>query len=217
MIALDILSDPICPWCWIGKRQLDQALAQRPRHRFAIRWRPFQLNPNMPEGGMDRREYLEAKFGGQARAAQVYAAIEDAAAAAGAPVDFGRIARTPNTVDAHRVIRWAGALDLQHVAAEELFVRYFELGEDIGDPVVLRAAAGRVGMDPELVDRLLAGGADREEVRAEDAAARKLGVQGVPTFVIAGRRVMTGAQPEEAWIRMVDELAAAGASSPAHA
>ena len=108
MIPLDILSDPICPWCYIGKANLDRALAARPGHPLTIQWHPFQLNPDMPAGGMDRRAYLEAKFGGREAAVQVYGRIADAAEAAGLSIDFAGISRTPNTIDAHRLIHWAG-------------------------------------------------------------------------------------------------------------
>ena len=108
MVKLDILSDPICPWCYIGKANLDRALSQRPDHELAIEWHPFQLNPDMPDEGMDRRTYLETKFGGKERAVTVYAQIEQAAKDAGLDVDFGAIKRTPNTINAHRLIHWAG-------------------------------------------------------------------------------------------------------------
>ena len=108
MVKLDILSDPICPWCYIGKANLDRALSQRPDHELAIEWHPFQLNPDMPDEGMDRRTYLETKFGGKERAVTVYAQIEQAAKVAGLDVDFGAIKRTPNTINAHRLIHWAG-------------------------------------------------------------------------------------------------------------
>ena len=108
MVKLDILSDPICPWCLIGKTQLDRALEAAPDHPFEIEWHPFQLNPDMPAGGMDRREYLETKFGGRDQAVAVYARIAEAAEAAGIEIDFARISRTPNTLDAHRMIHWAG-------------------------------------------------------------------------------------------------------------
>jgi len=132
MIKLDILSDPICPWCYIGKAHLDRALSARPDHRFAIEWHPFQLNPEMPETGMDRREYLETKFGGRAQAVKVYGQIEDAANAAGLKIDFAAIKRTPNTIDAHRLIHWAGLEGRQTAAVSRLFKAYFEDGRDIG-------------------------------------------------------------------------------------
>lgn len=208
MTRLDILSDPICPWCYIGKASLDRAL-ETAGNPFDLRWRPFQLNPDMPPEGMDRRAYLEAKFGGPDGAARTYARIAQAAADAGLDLDFARIARTPNTLDAHRLIEWARAEGCQTRVVAELFRRYFRAGEDISAPDTLADAAAAAGMDPGVVRRLLAGDNDRERVREEDAAARAMGVSGVPTFILGGRYVVTGAQPPELWTRLIGELAAA--------
>lgn len=204
--TLDIISDPICPWCYIGKVKLDRALEQRPEHPFLIRWRPFQLNPDMPKEGMDRRAYLERKFGGPDGATRVYGQIEDAARAAGLDVDFSKMARTPNTIDAHRLLRWAGIEGRQSLVANQLFHRYFKNGEDIGDTAVLLDIADTVGMDRDVTARLLAGDADLEETRAEDDQARAMGVTGVPTFLIGGKYVVTGAQETDLWLRIIDEL-----------
>jgi predicted DsbA family dithiol-disulfide isomerase len=163
-----------------------------------------------PEGA-DRRAYLEVKFGGPDRARQIYARIEAAAAEAGLDLHFDLIRRTPNTLDAHRLIRWAGAVGVQTPLVGQLFRRYFREGEDISDPDVLAAAATAAGMDEPLVLRLLASDADVEEVRAEDAAFREMGVTGVPTFILGNRYVITGAQPPEVWTRIVAELEAATA------
>ncbi len=206
--TLDIISDPVCPWCHIGKAKLDAALTQRPDHPFEIRWQPFQLNPDMPPEGMDRRAYLEDKFGGADGAAQVCDRIAEAAAEAGLTIDFARIARTPNTLDAHRLIRWAGIEGRQTAVVSRLFERYFQQGEDIGDHAVLVDVAQGTGMDADATRRLLAGPADRAEVAAEDARAREMGVQGVPTFVVGGKYVVTGAQDADLWLRVIDELAA---------
>jgi predicted DsbA family dithiol-disulfide isomerase len=207
MITLDIISDPICPWCYIGKANLDRALEARPDHPLTIQWHPFQLNPDMPEGGMDRRTYLEAKFGGRDNAVAVYARIEEAALAAGLAIDFGRIKRTPNTLDAHRLIRWAGLEGRQTAAVSRLFKAYFVDGEDIGDHEVLLAIATGIGMDREMTGRLLAGDADLADIRARDEHARSRGVTGVPTFLLANRHVLPGAQPTELWLQVIDDLA----------
>jgi len=214
MTRLDIISDPVCPWCYIGAAHLGRALAARAPHPFAICWRPYFLNPEMPEEGMDRQSYLEAKFGGKDNAAEVYARIEAAAADAGLAVDFSRVARTPNTTDAHRVIRWAAAEDAQTRVAMELFRRYFETGADLADPDVLADAAAAAGLDRAAIARLLAGGTDRDAVRAEAAAAAEMGVTGVPTFILGGRYAVVGAQPPEVWTRVIDELAAAADGAP---
>ena len=206
MIKLDILSDPICPWCYIGKAHLDRALSARPDHRFSIEWHPFQLNPDMPEGGMDRREYLETKFGGRARAVQVYGQIEDAAIAAGLKINFSGIKRTPNTIDAHRLIHWAGLEGRQTAAVSRLFKAYFEEGQDIGDHGILVEIADGIGLDKALTERLLSSEADLEDVRTRDAHARARGVTGVPTFVIANQHVLPGSQQSELWLQVIDEL-----------
>lgn len=213
MTRLDIISDPVCPWCYIGKANLDRALAATPGTPFEIRWRPYQLNPDMPPGGMDRKAYLDAKFGGAGNAARIYGRIEAAAAEAGLDVDFGRIGRSPNTLDAHRLIHWAEAYGVQTAVVDALFRRYFAMGEDISDPAVLRAAAEAAGMDGNAVARLLASDADRAEVQAAAEEGRAMGVTGVPTFVLGAKYVLTGAQPAETWMRVIEELRAAAEAS----
>lgn len=208
MVKLDILSDPICPWCYIGKAHLDRALEAHPDHPFAIEWHPFQLNPDMPPEGMDRRAYLEAKFGGPEGAAQVYGRIADAAKAAGLSIDFDAIQRTPSTLDAHRLIHWAGLEGRQTAVVTRLFKAYFEAGQDIGDRNVLLDIAEGVGLDRAMIERLLDSDADREDIRARDAHARARGVTGVPTFVVANAHVLPGAQPPELWEQVLTELAA---------
>ncbi|MDX1782376.1 MAG: DsbA family oxidoreductase [Thalassovita sp.] len=206
MIKLDILSDPICPWCLIGKTNLDRALEAHPDHPFEIEWHPFQLNPDMPAGGMDRREYLETKFGGRDQAVAVYARIAEAAEAAGVAIDFEGIRRTPNTLDAHRMIHWAGLEGRQTAMVSALFRAYFQEGKDIGATDVLLDLAETVGLDRAMIARLLESDADAEEIRARDAHARARGVTGVPTFVVANQHVVPGAQPPELWAKVIEEL-----------
>lgn len=213
MIRLDILSDPVCPWCYIGKAQLDRALEARPDHPFAIEWHPFQLNPDMPRDGMDRRAYLEAKFGGRAAAVSVYARIAEAAGAAGVDIAFDRIDRTPNTLDAHRLIHWAGLEGRQTAAVSALFRAYFGEGRDIGDRETLLDIAAQIGLDRAMIGRLLDSGADADDIRAREAHARQRGVSGVPTFVVAQRHVVPGAQPPEFWLQVIDELREIAAST----
>ncbi|MDD9715610.1 DsbA family oxidoreductase [Dinoroseobacter sp. PD6] len=206
MIKLDILSDPICPWCYIGKMALDQALGNAPDHPFTIEWHPFQLNPDMPPEGMDRTAYLQAKFGGPEGAREVYGRIEDTAKSAGLPVDFRAIQRTPNTLDAHRLIHWAGVEGRQIAVVSKLFEGYFTQGRDIGDREVLVEIAQAAEMDGEMVRRLLASDADADDILARDAHARERGVTGVPTFVVANQHVLSGAQPPELWEKVIAEL-----------
>jgi predicted DsbA family dithiol-disulfide isomerase len=207
MIKLDILSDPICPWCYIGKSWLDRALAKHPDHPFAVEWHPFQLNPDMPREGMDRRAYLEAKFGGKDRAAEVYAKIAAAAESAGLEIDWSTITRTPNTLDAHRLIHWAGIEGRQTPVVSFLFQAYFREGRDIGDPAELLSVADKAGMDVEMTRTLLEGDADLDEIRSRDAHARGRGVTGVPTFVVANTHVVPGAQRPELWEKVIADLA----------
>lgn len=205
MITLDIISDPICPWCYIGKTHFDLAVEKKGVQPFDISWRPFQLNPDMPEGGMDRRSYLEKKFGPE-RAVSFYKQIEDTAKAAGLDVRFDLIERTPNTFDAHRLIRWARANGTQTPLVSQLFVRYFERGEDIGDRELLLEVAVSNGMEREVVKKLFESDADSETLRKEEQMAREIGVNGVPTFIVAGKHVVNGAQPPELWENVLDEL-----------
>ncbi|WP_412174953.1 DsbA family oxidoreductase [Albidovulum sediminicola] len=206
MIKLDILSDPVCPWCYIGKAKLDRALEARPDHPFEIEWHPFQLNPEMPRGGMDRRTYLEWKFGGKDGAVQAHVPIMQHAAKAGVELNLDQITRSPNTLDAHRLIHWAGLEGRQTAMVSALFRAYFRDGRDIGDTEVLADVAACVGLDRAMIARLLAGDGDREEIAARDAHARERGVSAVPTFVIANTYVLSGAQPAETWIKIIDEI-----------
>ncbi|WP_397542892.1 DsbA family protein [Roseovarius salis] len=206
MVKLDIISDPICPWCYIGKTLLDQALAHRPLHPFTFEWHPFQLNPEMPSGGMDRKEYLEAKFGGREEAAKAYAPVLERAAEAGLEIDFSAIERTPNTLDAHRLIHWAGIEDRQMPVAMALFRAYFHDARDIGDPEVLCDIADSVGMDAAVVMKLLKSDADAEDIRKRDAQFREMGITGVPTFIVAGKHAVPGCQPPDLWIKVIDEI-----------
>lgn len=208
MIKLDILSDPICPWCYIGKANLDRALEARPDHPFEIEWHPFQLNPDMPREGMDRQAYLDAKFGGRAQADEVYGRIGEAGQAAGLTMRLSEIARTPNTIDAHRLIHWAGLEGRQTAAVSRLFKAYFDDLQDIGDRGVLLEIAQGIGLDAAMMERLFASDADADDIRARDAHARERGVTGVPTFVIANQHVAPGAQPTELWTQVLDELIA---------
>lgn len=207
MIRLDILSDPICPWCYIGKARLDRALEARPEHPFLIEWHPFQLNPEMPPEGMDRAAYLEAKFGGREGAVRVYTQIAEHAEQAGVEINFDKIRRTPNTLDAHRLIHWAGLEGRQTTVVSALFRAYFREGRDIGDAGTLADIAAEAGLDRAMVAHLLATDADRDDIIARDRHARERGVTAVPTFIIGNRHVVQGAQPSQLWLDVIDELA----------
>ena len=205
-LKLDILSDPICPWCYIGKTHLDAALTDIPDHPFAIEWHPFQLNPEMPPEGMDRRAYLEGKFGGKDGAVKAYAPVVDAATAAGLSIDFDAMQRTPNTLDAHRLIHWAGIEHKQNAVVDALFKAYFVEGRDIGDAETLADIADSCGMDASVVLRLISSDADRRDIMARDGHSREMGVTSVPTFIVANKHAVPGAQPPTLWKRVITEL-----------
>ncbi|WP_208354130.1 DsbA family oxidoreductase [Pseudaestuariivita rosea] len=206
MVKLDILSDPICPWCYIGKTQLFQALEAQPDHPFTIEWHPFQLNPDMPAEGMDRRTYLERKFGGQDGAVKAYAPVAQAAEAVGLNLDLGGIQKTPNTLDAHRLIHWAGIEGRQTPVVHTLFKAYFEEGRDIGNAEVLADIADSHGMDAAVVQKLLASDSDTQDIRDRDAHSREMGVNSVPTFIVANQHAVPGAQSAELWGKVIAEI-----------
>ena len=206
MAKIDIISDPICPWCYIGKTRLDRALELNPTHNFIIEWHPFQLNPTMPKDGMDRREYLEAKFGGQKEAIEVYRNIDKTATETGLSLNFGGIKRTPNTIDAHRLIHWAGVEGRQNSIIDRLFKAYFQEGRDISEHSVLTRIASAAGMDQDVVRSLLKSDADKEDIKARDTDARKRGIQGVPAFVVANEYVIQGAQTIDIWDNIIKEI-----------
>ena len=206
-----IVSDTICPWCYIGKRRFERAQAGRPAD-LAIEWRPFQLNPDMPADGVDRQRYMVAKFGSEQRVAEIFGAIEQAGESEGIQFAFDRMARTPNTVDSHRLIEYAGQRGAQDQVVEALFRRYFEQGEDIGDRAVLEAAGVDGGLDDGTVRSFLAGTDGAEHVRRESEAASRMGISGVPCFIFEGRYAVSGAQPPDVFER-VFELAAVAENS----
>jgi predicted DsbA family dithiol-disulfide isomerase len=208
MIRLDIYSDPVCPWCFLGKANLDRAMAENADHPFAIQWHPFQLNPDMPREGVDKRAWLEAKFGGKQRLDAAHDRLREMARKLDITLDPDRPARIPNTLDAHRLIHWAGIEGRQQAVVSALFAAYWLEGRDIGDPDVLVAIAADCGMDGAAVGRLLASDADAGDIQARDADARRKGVNAVPTFLIAQQYVVSGAQPPELWGDVIKDLAA---------
>ena len=208
-VKLDILSDPICPWCYIGKTYLDRALAEKPDHPFLIEWHPFQLNPDMPAEGMDRRAYLEGKFGGKEGAVRAYAPVVEHAEAAGLQINFEAMKRTPNTIDAHRLIHWAGIEGRQIAAVSALFEAYFVEARDIGDAEVLADISDGIGLDAALISKLLKSDADIADIKARDAHSREMGVNSVPTFIVASKHAVPGAQPPDLWLKVIEEFSAA--------
>lgn len=202
-MIVDIFSDTICPWCLIGKRRLERALAARPDIRPILRWHAFQLNPWMPPEGMERAAYLAAKFGAK-DASSVYENIRRVGETEGIAFRFDRILRTPNTLMSHRLIRRAQDSGRQDGVVDGLFAAYFTEGRDIGDAEVLADIAGAAGLDRDETRAWLDTDGDREAVAAEDAKARRMGVQGVPLFILAGRYVVSGAQEPEYFLPVFD-------------
>lgn len=200
-MIIDIVSDAICPWCYIGKRRLERALAMAPQPDLQIGWRPFQLNPDMPAEGMARRDYLRAKFGDQA-GGKTYDALIAAGKGEGIPFRFDRIQRTPNTILAHRLIRYALRENRQDQVVEALFRAYFIDGQDIGVVENLVAVTEALGMDADRVRSYLESDQDLAEIRAEDAFARQIGIQGVPCFIIDRKFAISGAQPPESFLEI---------------
>ncbi len=200
-LTIDVVSDVMCPWCYIGKRRLEAALDDiRSEMDVEVRWRPYQLDPTLPKEGKDRQQYLEDKFGGAAGADQAYAAIRAAGVEEEIPFAFDKIKVSANTLDAHRLIRWAGSLGLttQQQVVDLLFKAYFEDGKNIGNDAVLLEAAEQAGLEMPVIERLLAGDADRDTVSAEIDQARQMGVTGVPCFIIDMQYAVMGAQSAEA-------------------
>jgi predicted DsbA family dithiol-disulfide isomerase len=196
-LTIDVVSDVVCPWCYLGEKRLEAALAEEPQP-VALRWRPYQLDPTIPPGGLDRADYMERKFGKSGRLQSVHDNLTRLGAEFGIPFAFDKIKRSPNTLDAHRLIRWAASAGSQGTIVDRLFKAYFVEGRDIGDRAVLIDIARECGLDADLVEKLLADGADADLVRQEIEQAQAMGVSGVPFFIFAGRLGVPGAQEPSA-------------------
>ncbi len=202
-MQIHIVADMICPWCYIGKRQFEQALAERPDLAPTVRWLPFQLNPDMPPEGMDRVDYLTSRFGAEA-VKKMDEQMTALANSLGLEMHFERIRKVPNTISAHALARWADEEGLQHQMIEALFEANFVRGEDIGDPDVLCDIAARVGMDADLVRERLDKAVDRDTIAQEDQMIRGMGVNGVPCTIIDRKFVVSGAQGVEGFGQALD-------------
>ncbi len=201
---VQVVFDAACPWCFIGKRRLERALEERPEIRPHRSWRPFLLNPDMPRQGMDRRVYVERKFGGPQRARRMLEAAESAGRMVGINFRFDLIRRTPNTIDAHRLVRLSRDPVQQDTLIEALFQAYFMEGRDIGDVDVLADVGADQGMDPARVRDHLATEMDVQAIHAENSRAHAMGMTGVPGFVFNGMYAIAGAQEPAIFLRMVD-------------
>jgi predicted DsbA family dithiol-disulfide isomerase len=206
MMRIDIYSDIVCPWCFVGKRRLEQALGQlNDIEQAQIIWRPFQLNPTMPEKGMDRTTYLKAKFG----SLEAFGRMEEQLLAAGEdeqiPFAFEKIKRTPNTFAAHRLVWYAAQQGKQDQVVEALFCAYFLEGKNIGDVKTLVRVAGEAGLDRTETEHFLASDNGTVEVKGEEAVGRRLGIRGVPYFVFNGRISISGAQPPDIIVSAIQQ------------
>ncbi|TPK99182.1 DsbA family protein [Mesorhizobium sp. B2-4-12] len=212
-ITVDVVSDVVCPWCFIGQKRLDRAVAAAGDVDVHIRWRPFQLDPTIPPQGKDRREYMLAKFGSDERIREIHGRIEPLGEAEGISFAFDAIKVAPNTLDAHRLIRWAGAAGeaVQNRLVRRLFQLNFEEGVNIGDHAVLIEAAREAGMDASVVATLLPTDADVEAVRTEIATASRMGITGVPCFLLEGKYAVMGAQDVDTLADAIRQVAAAKA------
>jgi predicted DsbA family dithiol-disulfide isomerase len=218
-LTVDIVSDVVCPWCYIGKRHVEKALAEwqqaHPDATVSIRWHPFQLNPDLPPEGTDRKGYLEAKFGGRERAKEIYARVGAAGRSAGLDLNFDGILKQPNTLAAHALIAYAQSVDEgRHgdAIAERLFRAYFIDGEFIGDIDILVAIAAGCGLDPDATRAVLADTATLEHIAAQDASVRQQGVTGVPFFVFNQEIALSGAQPPEVMLDAINKSFAQASS-----
>ena len=206
-LQIEVVHDLVCPWCYLGVRRLFRTMRRRPDLLFDLTWRPFLLNPDMPRVGMTRSDYVIRKFGGEDRARRLYASITDIGDAEGVSFRFDRIRRTPSSVDAHRLIRWAGKRGRSTEIAEALFAAHFTDGYDIGDHAVLRVIAGSCGLNASQAGAFLRSDDDIDAVHADNLRAHRLGINGVPCFVVAGRHAIAGAQEPDVIERLLDVAA----------
>lgn len=203
-LTIEVVHDLVCPWCYLGVRRLMRTLRRRPDLLFELVWRPFLLNPDMPRFGMARPDYVIRKFGGEERARRLYQAIAETGRAEGILFRFDRIRRTPSSVDAHRLVRQAARFGRADAMVEMLFSAHFTDGHDIGDHNVLTAIAVACGLDAADTARFLASEQDADLVHADNLRAHRLGINGVPCFVIGGQHAIAGAQEPEVIERLLD-------------
>ncbi|WP_207802788.1 DsbA family oxidoreductase [Roseicella frigidaeris] len=203
-LPIEVVFDLVCPWCCLGIRRLRRMLRSRPDVVAELVWRPFLLNPDLAPQGVPRQEYLVRKFGGEERARRLHGTIAELGRAEGLEFRFDRIRRVPHSLDAHRLVRWAGRFGMADAMVDTLFEAYFTEGADIGDASVLAGIAGRLGLDTPAARRFLATVAEVEAVHADNLRAHRLGINGVPCFVVAGRHAIAGAQEPEVLERLLD-------------
>ncbi|MBL4790788.1 MAG: DsbA family oxidoreductase [Kordiimonadaceae bacterium] len=205
-MQLDVVIDVVCPWCYVGKKQLDKALEQRPGVINALRWRPFQLAPDTPNEGVDRAEHYKKKFGDSEQFTSMRKHLRQQGEDLGINFDFDSTCRIANTLDAHRLIRWSYAPGAQNAVVEDIMQRYFEECAFLGDQSLLVDVAAKAGMDRVLVEELLASDKDIDLVRREIIEASQMGIQGVPMFIFDGKSGVSGAQSADVLVGVMDKL-----------
>lgn len=203
-LAIEVVHDLVCPWCYLGLERLLRTLRRRPDIGFDLSWHPFLLNPDMPRAGMPRGDYVVRKFGSEDRARRMYASITEIGRKEGMAFHFERIRRTPSSVNAHRLVRWAGGMAPANALVQALFAAHFRDGHDIGDSEVLVGLAAQAGFDPVAARRFLGSESELDTIHAENLRAHRLGINGVPCFVIGGRHAIAGAQESEVIERLID-------------
>ena len=196
-VRIDVVSDVVCPWCFIGKRRLEKALALKPDIPVEVHWRPYFLNDWIPREGISREQYLTTKFGSPERYKGIAQRVSAAAAAEGLTYAIDRISRQPNTLDAHRLIRWAGGIGRAADMKQKLMDLYFTEGADLTNHAVLVQAAADIGLDAEDIRAALASDQDVAEVEGEALSAKEAGIEGVPCFIFGGKFAVSGAQAPE--------------------
>lgn len=209
-LHIEMVSDLVCPWCWVGLRRLKGAIELVPELDVEILFRPFELDPTIPPGGTDYKAYMKQRFGSETskdRANQMRDALIQYGEDEGIPFDFDKITRRPNSFNAHRLVRWAQGQNLGLAAKEALFDAYFAKGQDIGDHEVLVTIAAKIGLDANLVADLLAGEADVERTRQEQNLFRQMGISGVPTFIAHRQIAVQGAETSEKIARFLKNAA----------
>lgn len=200
-LAVDVISDVICPWCYVGKRRLEQAIATLDdQYSASVRWHPFQLNPSMPKEGISRREYRIEKFGSWERSAELDAQVSAAGNAEGIHFAFDKMTRTPNTVDAHRLIWLAGQRGCQDAVVESLFRAYFSQGRDIGDQRVLIELASESGLDRKAAESMFNSDEGMDAIAKGQQLSQQHQVSGVPFFIVNNAIALSGAQPPQAFV-----------------
>jgi predicted DsbA family dithiol-disulfide isomerase len=211
-MEIDIIFDTVCPWCYIGKRRLEQALATRPQIKARPNWRPFLLNPEMPPEGIDRTAYLIKKFGSESRVRRIYGAIGEAGQSVEIDFAFDRIGRTPNSVDSHRLVRFAERQGRADQVVEALFLEFFINGRDIGETDTLVRIGADNGLERRALARYLESDDEVRLIYDENARAHRLGINGVPSFAFNGKLVISGAQEPQVLIRLLDAALATDAA-----